>query len=136
MKIVLKAGKLTRSTSESAGYDLYSTEDVLLLPGEQALVPTGVVTSMENAFALVLDRSGLAAKYRVSRRAGVIDADYSGQWFVVLCNEGREAYQVKAGDRIGQCIFLPKFQAEFVVEGGVLEESGVRREGGLGSTGK
>lgn len=136
MKVTLKAGKLTKSTSKSVGYDLYSTEDVFLPPGAQALVPTGVVTEMENCFALVLDRSGLAAKFRVNRRAGVIDADYSGIWNVVLVNENREPYQVRAGDRIAQCIFLRQEAVEFVVEGGEVIESGETRNGGLGSTGK
>lgn len=137
MKVTIKSGRLTLSTLHSQGYDLHSTVDHLLLPGEQALLPTGVTLEMEGVFALIQDRSGLAAKYEVSRRAGVIDSDYRKELKVVLRNESsREAYQVRAGDKIAQLLFLPRFLISVVAEGGELVTETVERDGGFGSTGK
>lgn len=134
MKVEVLQGRLTKSTQKSACYDLYSTEDVLIRPQTVAVVGTGLVTKLTGCFALMLDRSGLAAKYGVSRRAGVIDEDYPGEWKCVLVNEGQEAYQVRAGDRVAQVLFLPTVAVEVVGEG--VTESAVVRTSGLGSTGK
>lgn len=125
-------GQLTRGTSKSACWDIYSQVDALVVPGGQVVLATGLTTEMHYCDALCLDRSGLAAKFEISRRAGVIDEDYAFEWKVILRNEGKEAYQVKAGDRVSQVYFLPKFNVP--VEGGVSEDT--IRSGGLGSTGK
>jgi dUTP pyrophosphatase len=132
MKVTLLSGKLTKATPLSACYDVYAAQDALLTPNSVTVVGTGLRTKMEGCFALLLDRSGLAAKYGVSRRAGVIDTDYDQEWKVVLVHEGKEAYQVRAGDRICQCLFLPIQQVKVV--GGEVKE--VERVGGFGSTGK
>lgn len=131
MRVRLLSGELTRATPQSACYDVRASEDRLLVPGEVVLVPTNVKSEMEGCSAFLFDRSGLAAKYGVTRRAGVIDADYRGFWGVVMANEGKEPYQIKAGDRICQCLFVPHFDVE-VVGAQVLEEV---RQGGFGSTG-
>jgi dUTP pyrophosphatase len=134
MKVTVVEGRLTKSTVSAACWDIYSTEDVLLPPHSFAVVGTGLKTVMEGCSALILDRSGLAARYGVSRRAGVIDSDYRDEWKVVVHNEGREAYQIKRGDRIAQVLFAPHF--DITVEGDGAEQLGVERVGGLGSTGR
>lgn len=131
-------GKLSKSTDDAACYDVYSAITVQINPGESVVVPTGLVTEMWGVDALLFDRSGLAAKFRVTRRAGVIDAKYPDEWGVVLVNEGQLPYQVKAGDRIAQAMFVPKFAVDVKPrEGGegVVEVSGEVRTGGFGSTG-
>lgn len=136
--VCLKKGKLAKSTADAACYDVFSRVDLIINPGEMAIVPTGVVTEMYQADALLLDRSGLASKFRVTRRAGVIDAKYPDEWGVVLVNEGRLPYQVKAGDRIAQALFIPKFNIPVDVTGSdaCVEKSDGTRIGGFGSTGK
>lgn len=137
MKVTLLSGRLTRATSRSAAYDLHSTQDVLLKPGEQVVVGTGVVTEMEGVYAVLYDRSGLAAKFGVHRRAGLIDADYRGQWGVVLVNGGKEGYQVRVGDRIAQAVFYPLVEIPVFAAGGAVDVAdAVRGDGGFGSTGK
>jgi dUTP pyrophosphatase len=88
---------------------------------------------MEGCFALICDRSGLAANWGVSRRGGVIDPDYDKEWKVILCYEGRESYCVRAGDRIAQVLFFPLNDIAVVGEG--VEVLSTERTGGLGSTG-
>lgn len=134
MKVTVLTGRLQRSTAKSVGYDLFSSEDVLLPSQSYAVVGTGVTTEMDGCFALILDRSGLASKYGVSRRAGVIDPDYRGEWMVCIHNEGLEGYQIRKGDKIAQVVLFPLTQIEVVGDG--VEQLTVERTGGLGSTGR
>ena len=47
-----------------AGADLHATIDVVLEPGERALVPTGIALALPDGFVgLVHPRSGLAARH-------------------------------------------------------------------------
>jgi dUTP pyrophosphatase len=127
-------GRLRKSTPDAVGYDLFATEDVLIPPQTHAVVGTGVSSQLMGCFAVLFDRSGLAAKYGVGRLAGLIDPDYLQEWKVVLANLcGREAYQVKKGDRIAQAVFfdLPKVR----VIGTQVEVGTEERKGGFGSTG-
>lgn len=134
----LLKGKLTKSTKDAACWDIHSDQDVVLNPGEQKVIPTGVVTEMFDVHALILDRSGLAAKFEVTRRAGVIDSKYPEEWGVVLRNEGKLPYQVRRGDRIAQVLFIPNNEIEVMAESddAVVETTNLIRDGGFGSTGK
>lgn len=134
IKYATLTGKLVRQTKGSVGFDLFSTEDVLIPPQTHAVIGTGVYSEMEGCFAVLFDRSGLAAKFGVGRMAGLIDPDFDKEWKVVLANLcGREAYQVKKGERIAQAVFFD-FQDCWLRLNGVthLMED---RNGGFGSTG-
>jgi dUTP pyrophosphatase len=64
-----------------AGADLVSTVDVSLLPGQRALVPTGISIALPRGYvALVHPRSGLAADLGLSivNSPGTVDAGYRG----------------------------------------------------------
>ncbi len=72
-----------------AGADLVTAEDVVLQPGERALVPTGVALALpEGHVALVHPRSGLAARHGLSivNTPGTIDSGYRGEIKVLLIN--------------------------------------------------
>ena len=68
--IVLKLKKLDEelptpayANPGDAGLDLYAAQDVVLDPGERALIPTGIAIAIPEGFAgFVQPRSGLAAK--------------------------------------------------------------------------
>ena len=67
-----------RATSLSAGYDLASSEDVVIKPKEIVLIPTGLKVSIPNdEVLLVFPRSSLAIKkgLMMSNGVGVVDAD-------------------------------------------------------------
>jgi dUTP pyrophosphatase len=64
-----------------AGADLYAAQDVELLPGERAVVGTGVAIALPDGYAaFVHPRSGLASKYGVTlvNAPGTVDAGYRG----------------------------------------------------------
>ena len=124
----------TRGSNASVGYDLYSTDQVIIPPTHHALVGTSVAILMPNGvYGRVAPRSGLAVKHGIQVGAGVIDPDYTGEVKVVLFNHGDKVFEVKKGERIAQLI-LEKCETPGVEEIGVIEETN-RGAGGFGSTG-
>lgn len=125
-------------TEGSAGFDLPAAveADLVLQPGERALVPTGIYLSLPLGFeAQVRPRSGLALRNGVTllNSPGTIDSDYRGMVQVILINLGPEPFVVHRGDRIAQMVIAPVVQAhlEVVEELDETERSG----GGFGHTG-
>ncbi|MCR4616885.1 MAG: deoxyuridine 5'-triphosphate nucleotidohydrolase [Lachnospiraceae bacterium] len=128
-----------RATVYSAGYDIYSTLNFTLKPGETIKIPTGIRCRINEDYALfIFPRSGLGFKYRLqlNNTVGVVDSDYygadnEGHIFVKITNDSNEnkTVDIKEGDAFSQGIFL---------QYGVTEDddaSGIR-SGGLGSTSK
>lgn len=120
-----------------AGADIVSRIDVMLAPGERALVPTGIAIALPAGYvALVHPRSGLAIKHGVTmvNSPGTVDAAYRGELQIILINHDRhEVISFKRGDRIAQLVIQRVEQAEFI-EVRELPGSG-RGQGGFGSTG-
>jgi dUTP pyrophosphatase len=122
----------------AAGADLCAAvaEDLTLLPGARALVPTGFAIALPAGYeAQVRPRSGLAIRNGVTclNSPGTIDADYRGPVCVVLANLGTEPFVVRRGDRIAQLIVAPVERARFdLIED--LPET-LRAAAGFGSTG-
>lgn len=120
-----------------AGADLVTTVDVVLGPGERALVPTGIAIALPLGYAaFVHPRSGLAARHGLSivNTPGTIDAGYRGEIKVILVNLDRtEPVTLARGDRIAQLVIQRVEQAE-LCEVEELPDSS-RGAGGFGSTG-
>jgi dUTP pyrophosphatase len=145
--MVLKIKKLSENavipkaaTGGSAGMDLYACldSDITLVPGQRALIPTGIAIALEsNAYvAYIYARSGLAIKSGItlSNCVGVVDSDYRGEVKVGLINLSDSEYTVKNGDRIAQMVIAPVIMAD-VQEVSELDET-ERAAGGFGSTGR
>ncbi|MBX7446254.1 MULTISPECIES: dUTP diphosphatase [unclassified Arthrobacter] len=120
-----------------AGADLRAREDVVLLPGERKLVPTGVAIALPEGFvALIHPRSGLATKHGLTivNAPGTVDAGYRGEISVTLLNtDSSQQIELRRGDRIAQMVIQRVEHAQFIP---VSELSGsVRGTGGFGSTG-
>jgi dUTP pyrophosphatase len=120
-----------------AGADLYSISDLVLSPGERALVRTGIAIALPNGYVgLVHPRSGLGLKNGISvvNTPGTIDAGYRGEIGVVLINHDlHESFQVKKGDRIAQLVIQKVENAQFKMVNQLPESE--RAAGGYGSTG-
>ena len=127
-------------TDEAAGMDLRAAlaegETMVLQPGQQAMVPTGLSMAMPKGFeAQVRPRSGLAAKHglTVLNTPGTIDSDSRGEVKIILINLGQDDFTVERNMRIAQMIIAPVVQAS-LVEVETLDET-ARGLGGFGSTG-
>lgn len=120
-----------------AGADLVSTVDVVLEPGERAMVPTGVVIALPPGYAaFVHPRSGLAARHGVTmvNAPGTIDAGYRGEITLIMVNLDRhQPVRLARGDRVAQLVVQRVDRAAFRVVGEL--PGSARGEGGYGSTG-
>ncbi|MGV9306871.1 MULTISPECIES: dUTP diphosphatase [unclassified Nonomuraea] len=121
-----------------AGADLVAAADVELLPGERALVGTGVAIALPDGYAaFVHPRSGLAARHGVTlvNAPGTVDAGYRGEIKVTLLNtDTKEPVRLRRGDRIAQLVVQRVERATFY-EVERLPGS-VRGNNGFGSTGR
>lgn len=127
-----------RAHRGDAGVDLYSTDDVVLAPGERALVGTGIALALPlGTVGLIHPRSGLAAKEGLSivNAPGTVDADYRGEIKVCLINlDPTIPITLTRGTRIAQLLIQQVELADFV-EVEELDDT-VRGAGGHGSTGR
>jgi len=120
-----------------AGMDLYSSSDLVINPGERALVPTGLAIAIPNGYVgLIHPRSGLAAKHGISvvNAPGTIDSGYRGEIKVILINHDlKTPFEVKKGERIAQIVFQ-KYEEVILEEVEYLPDT-ARGDAGFGSTG-
>jgi len=124
----------TRGSGGAVGYDLYSTQELVVSPTQRALVGTGIAVVLPvGVYGRVAPRSGLAVKHGIQVGAGVVDPDYTGEIKVVLFNHGDKDFEIKKGDRIAQLV-LERCETPDIQEIGAVEETD-RGSGGFGSTG-
>lgn len=127
------------ATPGSAGLDLRAMlqEDLVLEPGQTALIPTGLAIHVADPSlaALILPRSGLGHKHGIvlGNLVGLIDSDYQGELMVSCWNRGQSTFTVSVGERIAQLMLVPVVQAHFdIVESFTETERGA---GGFGHSG-
>ncbi|GIX42920.1 MAG: deoxyuridine 5'-triphosphate nucleotidohydrolase [Leptospiraceae bacterium] len=132
-----------KATPSSACYDVRAflpfDKEIILEPGDWFAVPTGLYFEIpEGYFISVRPRSGLANKYGITllNSPGTIDADYRGEFKVILINLGKDTYIVRHNDRIAQILIEKEIPFEWkeVSSRSQLDPS-LRNEGGFGSTG-
>lgn len=126
------------ASAGSAGCDLRAavTGDLVLGPGQRALVPTGLVIELPaGCEGQVRPRSGLALRHGVTvlNAPGTVDADYRGEVQVLLVNLGSEPFVIRRGERIAQLV-VARHESVNWSESEALADSG-RGAGGFGSTG-
>lgn len=122
--------------SGDAGLDLYSVENIVITPGESALIKTGIKIELpEQTEAQVRPRSGLALKFGITvlNTPGTIDEGYRGEVGVILINHSKNIFTVEKGMKIAQMVVKPVWKVD-IVEVEKLSSS-ERAEGGFGSTG-
>ena len=105
-----------RAQPGDAGLDLSANADVKVMPGERALVPTGIALVVPEGHAgLVLPRSGLASRHglTLANAPGLIDSGYRGEVTIAVVNLDRvEPVEIHRGDRIAQLLLVPFAEAE------------------------
>ena len=128
-------------SEHAAGLDLLAAvpEDtpLLLLPGQRALVPTGLTIALPSGYeAQVRPRSGLASKHGITvlNAPGTIDADYRGEIGVLLINHGEVPFPIRRGERIAQMVIASVARVELVPATSLSVTE--RGSGGFGSTGR
>lgn len=145
IKIYIKRFKKTHPislpqymTEGSSGMDLFASleGEVLLLPGERKLIPTGISVAIPEGFeGQIRPRSGLAIRKGIGlvNGPGTIDSDYRGEVGILLINFGKEPFSIHNGERIAQMVISRVFRS-ILVEVDDLPPT-QRQEGGFGHTG-
>ena len=124
-------------TPGAAGFDLASSVDMTIQPGEVTLVPTGLVIAVPAGHVLgIFARSSTPLKrgLMVANGVGLVDSDYRGpkdEIKIEVLNFTAAPVAVKRGDRLAQGVILPFVRAEWRDEA----ESSAPTRGGFGSTG-
>lgn len=141
-----------------AGMDLVSVADVTILPGETAIIPTGLAMGIPPGYEIqIRPRSGMSAKtkLRIANSPGTIDSNYRGEIGIICDNIAEEFVQaemkfdggmltvedeqpqnvihIKKGDRIAQAVLAEVPTAVFE-EVDDLDETN-RGADGYGSSG-
>lgn len=103
-----------RSSSSTAGYDIYLIEDITLKPNEIKKIPTGLKSFFQpDEMLLLIVRSGTGFKYniRLCNQVAVIDADYynnsnnEGHMWLKVQNHGDKEVSFHKGDALAQGVF-------------------------------
>ncbi len=125
-----------RATKNSAGYDIYSPIDIVIEPKSMEMIWTNIKAQFEPDEVLLLCVTSGMGKHQImlANTLGVIDSDYygnvsnDGNLGFRLYNFGDTPYEIKAGDKIGQGIFMKYLTVDNEAE--ITSE----RVGGFGST--
>ena len=146
----------TYSNIGDAGMDIRAAEDVLIMPGETKIIPTGLKMAIPTGYEIqVRPRSGLSLKtpLRIANSPGTIDSGYRDEIGIIISNTSNDndessiylidekrnkngIYSIKKGDRIAQIVLCKYETIEFEhVEKGIIKTLGINRGGGFGHTG-
>jgi dUTP pyrophosphatase len=122
-----------------SGFDLQSSEEVIIGPFGRALVPTGLKLSFDEGYEIqVRPKSGLAIKQglTVLNTPGTVDQGYTGEIQVIVFNTNNTTVTIPKGMKIGQAVLCPVVQGKFIIfeQVGQLEQKD-RGDNGFGSTG-
>lgn len=129
-----KVGMPSYAKRGDAAFDLRSSEQKAIKPGQKELFKTGLCIAVPEGYCgLIWDRSGLAAKHGIHCLAGVLDSGYRGEIVIVLHNLGKEEFLVEQNMRIAQMLIQPVETAS-IKEVEELDET-ERSSSGFGSTG-
>lgn len=134
VQLTSKDAKLPhRGSPESAGMDLFITEDLILKPHDRRLAPTGLrMCTPPGTYARVAPRSGLSLR-GIDIGAGVIDRDYRGELKILLINNSPDTFTFHKGDRVAQLVLEKISYAEPTPVSNL--SATIRSSEGFGSTG-
>lgn len=125
----------SRATELAAGFDIYMPE-AGIANGTAIKVPLGFAANIPAGYAAIIaPRSGVGFKHglEVNNTIGLIDADYTKEWFASVRTKSGIPFSWEKGERILQFFIVPVFTPEIEI---VEDLDTFEREGGLGSTGK
>lgn len=122
-----------------SGFDLYSTEDLIIESFGRALVPTGLHFDIPDGYEIqVRSKSGLALKQglMVLNSPGTVDQGYTGEIKVILFNTTKNDITINKGQKIAQAVVSPVVSGKWInlVKVDDIDDKD-RSDNGFGSTG-
>ena len=130
---------LSYNYDSDSGFDLYSSEDIVIEKFGRALVPTGISFEIPKDFEIqIRPKSGLALNHglTVLNTPGTVDEGYRGEVKVIVFNTNPEQYKITKGMKIAQAIVARCITGRWVILEKVEKlKSADRGDNGFGSTG-
>jgi dUTP pyrophosphatase len=122
-----------------SGFDLRSSEDIIVKSFGRCLVPTGMRFDIPDGYEIqVRSKSGLALNHglMVLNSPGTIDSGYQGEVKVIIFNTNSEEIKIEKGQKIAQAVLCPVVNGKWINLINVSEISKKdRNDNGFGSTG-
>lgn len=116
-----------------AGYDIFSNEDVTIVPDDICDIKSGIKVKIPQGSAgLIWDKSGIA-KTGIHVLGGVIDSNFRGEIKVIVKNLSNKVLVITKGQKIAQ-LLIQKVETLTVVEGKITIDND-RGENMYGSSG-
>jgi len=138
-KISPKAVSPKYNYPTDSGFDLHSTEDIVVPPLGRALVPTGLKFDIDDGYEIqVRTKSGLAINQglMVLNSPGTMDNGYTGECKVPVFNTNQTPFNITTGMKVAQAVLCPVVNGrwvELIEMDEILEKD--RGDKGFGSTG-
>jgi dUTP pyrophosphatase len=122
-----------------SGFDLHSTEEIIVPPFGRVLVPTGISLDINDGFEVqVRSKSGLAINQGLMclNSPGTVDNGYTGEVKVIIFNTNQEPFTISKGMKVAQAVLCPVVNGKWVdlVKKETINNK-ERGENGFGSTG-
>lgn len=134
-------GEFEKAYDTDAGWDIFTSEDVVVDPHTHTNVPSGTrMVPPPGTWLFLVGRSSTWSKHRLMVIPGVIDAGFSGELFAMVHNPTDQTVFLPKGSRVVQAIPipLPSLPVRGASMDGVLEAAeryGKRGSKGFGSSG-
>jgi dUTP pyrophosphatase len=145
-KLVLGYTKLHEDAVEpkynyesDSGFDLHSTEEIVIPPFGRVLVPTGISLDINDGFEVqVRSKSGLALNQGLMclNSPGTVDNGYTGEVKAIIFNTNKDPFTITKGMKVAQAVLCPVVNGKWVdlVNKETINNK-ERGENGFGSTG-
>jgi dUTP pyrophosphatase len=122
-----------------SGFDLHSTEEVILPPFGRSLIPTGLCFDIPEGYELqIRPKSGLAINQGLTilNTPGTADCGYTGEIKAIVFNTNTTEFTIPKGMKIAQAVLCPVVNGRWVdlIKVEQIKEKD-RNSAGFGSTG-
>lgn len=129
----------TYAYPSDSGFDLYSTEEIIIEPFGRALIPTGIALNIPDGYEIqVRSKSGLALNQglMVLNSPGTVDNGYQVEIKVILFNTNPKSFTIAKNMKVAQAVLCPVLNGKWV---NLVERTEFiakdRHDKGFGSTG-
>mgnify|MGYP003732103191 CR=1 FL=1 len=124
-------------TAGSAGFDIYSRENITIAPKTIALIPSNLIIATPPGYMLIVASRSSTPKRKglmIANGIGIVDSDYCGsedEVKILVYNFTNNEVLVEKGERIAQGLFVKVEQGQWEE----VDEMSSKTRGGFGSTG-
>lgn len=126
----------THAYSDDAGFDLITSVETKIEPGQFSDVPCGCAVQFPpGVWGMIMGRSSTLRKHQLLANPGIIDTGYRGQLYAGFWNLGDTPFVAEVGVRLAQLIPLANAAAGMIAQPVDTLAPSARGDNGFGSTG-